>query len=149
MAIVTQARTAASMRQRPRSDGIDDAYWDALDEGRVVVQRCTGCSRRRWFPSPRCPHCGTAEHTWVEARDGKLHTWTTTHRQFHPAFPDVPFTVCVVELEGDDAVHIVARLEDDFDDAELSIDEPVRLEVVEDEAGNREVIARRGHDAKG
>jgi uncharacterized OB-fold protein len=75
-------------------------------------------------------------------RDGHLFTWTTTHRQFHPAFPDVPFTVCVVEVEGDDAVHIVARLDVDQRDPELEVDMPVTLEVVTDENGHREVVAR-------
>jgi len=132
--------TAAEMRTRPRTDGIDDAYWDALQEGRFVVQRCERCGRRRWFPSPRCPHCGSPELQWVDARDGKLHTWTTTYRQFHPAFPDVPFTICVVELIGDDKVHVVARLDEAIDEAELAIDDPVELVVVDDAGANPEVV---------
>jgi hypothetical protein len=136
------AAPPASLRHRPRPDGVDAAYWDGLEDGRVTVQRCSGCGRRRWFPAPRCPYCQSADVVWVEVRDGRLFTWTTTHRQFHPAFPDVPFTVCVVELEGDDAVHIVARLDVDQPDPDLEIDMPVRLEVVTDEDGDCEVVAR-------
>jgi uncharacterized OB-fold protein len=135
----------AALRQRPRADGIDDAHWDALEEGRIVVQRCETCDRRRWFPSPRCPHCGSVELTWVGVRNGSLHTWTTTYRQLHPAFPELPFTICVVDLEGDDAVRFVVRLYGSDHEADLRIGEPIRLEVVVDENGYREAIAMRGH----
>lgn len=71
---------------------------------------------------------------------GTVFTWTTTHRAFHPEFQDVPFTVAVVELDGeeDDDIHLVTAIDDaKADDPRLAIGARVEVRVREDAAGVR------------
>lgn len=130
-----------SLPRRPSGSEWDGPYRDALEAGRLVVQRCRSCGRARGIPSLRCPTCAAAEHDWVDApATGTVFTWTTTHRPFHPEFQDVPFTVAVVELDGeeDDDIHLVAAIDGaEPDDPRLAVGARVEVRVREDAAGIR------------
>lgn len=46
--------------------GVLACHQAALDDGRFLIQRCEGCSRRVYIPHELCPHCGDGELAWVE-----------------------------------------------------------------------------------
>jgi uncharacterized OB-fold protein len=77
-------------------------YYEALDGGRLALQKCDGCGRHRYPIAPACPHCCAAEHTW-ETVDGTgtIHGWVRYHRPFLSAFELlVPYIVLSVELDA-------------------------------------------------
>jgi uncharacterized OB-fold protein len=75
-------------------------YWDGLQSGRLLLQRCAGCGTFRHYPRPMCPACHAMEVDWVEVDgQGTVHSWTVPHRSALPAFAAVqPFTLLTVDL---------------------------------------------------
>lgn len=87
--------------QRPRPAlNLDNQFWfEAAQEHRLVVQRCTACATLRHPPGPECPYCQSFEWDTVESSGrGTLYSWVVAHHPRHPAF-DYPLLVAVVELE--------------------------------------------------
>ena len=75
-----------------------DFFWEGVDRGELLAQKCRGCASLRHPPSPRCPSCGSPE--WdaqpLSGR-GVIHTWIISK---HPSQPDPdPKTVILVDLE--------------------------------------------------
>lgn len=101
-------------------------YWDALQEGRLVLQACADCGRIRHYPRPVCPHCYSMSHRWVEAKGtGKVHAWTISHHPFHPGFkPELPYILLTVDL--DEGVRMQAQARG-IDAEDLKVGLPVRV----------------------
>jgi uncharacterized OB-fold protein len=75
-------------------------FYDALREGRLVLQRCDACSRVRGLVAPVCPACGSESAHW-EALSGKgvVHSWIRYSRSYLPELePLLPYVVLCVEL---------------------------------------------------
>jgi len=110
----------------PVPTSLDQEYWDACRQGRLVVQRCSGCRRLRFFPSLGCPHCGSDQLTWerVSGR-GRIYSWVVVHPPVLPAFAGkVPYNVVLVELE--EGVRMVSSLVDCPNDR-IAIGMPVEV----------------------
>ena len=76
-------------------------YWEALDSGTLVFQRCSECANA-WLPArAECPRCLGPEWTWETASGGgRLVSWVVYHRSYHPAFAGrLPYNVAIVELD--------------------------------------------------
>jgi uncharacterized protein len=103
-------------------------WWQAAAEHRLVVQRCDECGRYRHPPSPRCPHCHSAQASFVEHDgSGTIYTCTRVHQPFLAGM-DLPYVVAVIDLAGLEADHI--RLVTNIVDAdpdEVDIGLPVEL----------------------
>ncbi len=94
----------------PVPDADSLPFWAAAAEGRLSLQRCGGCERLRFPPSPVCSHCGSWDATWddVEGR-GEIYSWVVVHHAVTPALRDeVPYAVALVELAP--GVRIPGRL---------------------------------------
>ena len=85
----------------PIPDDLTAPYWRAAREGRLVLQRCSGCGEHQFYPRPFCLACRSADLEWVEASGrGRLHTFSVVHRTADRAFAgDVPYVFGVVELD--------------------------------------------------
>ena len=85
-------------------------YWDALREGRLVVQQCAACGKLRHYPRPVCDACYSMDVTWrpLSGR-GTVHSWTVAHHPFHPGFKsELPYVLVTVDL--DEGVRMLAQL---------------------------------------
>lgn len=78
----------------------EEPYWQALQEGRLVFQRCQACRLALLPARENCPSClGTALGWETASGSGELVSWVVYHRAYHPAFADlVPYNVAIVEL---------------------------------------------------
>jgi uncharacterized OB-fold protein len=105
----------------------DEERWVAAAEGRLVVQRCTGCGELHGLPRPMCSQCQSFEHDWVQcAGTATLYTWTTVYRPFHPAFAAMPLTLGIVALDDHPEVHMATNLAQlDPEDPRLRMDAPL------------------------
>ena len=74
-------------------------FWDALREGRLIVQRCSACDRTFFRPEVACPHCLSTEWQWVESSGrGTLYSFSVVHRAPSPAFT-APFIFAAIDME--------------------------------------------------
>ena len=104
----------------------DAAFWDALAEGELRIQRCIACGVLRHPPRPVCAHCGSTERGWqVVSGAGEVWSFTVVHPPTLPAFADrTPYGSVVVRL--DEGVFLVSNIVDCPVD-ELAVGMPVEL----------------------
>lgn len=98
--------------QRPAPAISDETrpYWDGLQQGRLLLQRCSQCGKIRHYPRPMCDACYSMKVEWIEASGtGTIHSWLVAHQAFHPGFKqDIPYTLITVDLP--EGVRVQARL---------------------------------------
>jgi uncharacterized OB-fold protein len=84
----------------PQLDNVNTEYWKAAREGRLLIQQCTKCGKRQWYPRALCTQCA-GEPEWLEAAGrGTIHTYTVVRQQGIPAFKaELPYVIAMVELE--------------------------------------------------
>jgi uncharacterized OB-fold protein len=96
---MTQEATGA--RPLPEETQLTAPFWQAAREHRLVIQRCTACSRLRWPPEAGCYYCGSLDYEWAQMTGrATLYTWTVAHPPLLPYFQQrPPWPIAVVELE--------------------------------------------------
>ncbi len=79
--------------------GDQDFFWEGVDKGKLLFQRCSGCGEIRQPLGPMCPQCQSLEWEPREAAGrGVIRAWIVSK---HPTRPDAhPRIVILVELEG-------------------------------------------------
>ena len=130
---------------RPPTDDLEP-FSRGLERGRLVLQRCSECSRPRWPLGPICPHCGSAEFAWEPfGGHGRVHSWIRYRRGFLEAFePLVPYVVVCAEF-ADGGVRLFGRLLGDGREPETGT--PVRA-VVERWRDGAHVLAFEREEAR-
>lgn len=111
----------------PKPVGLSAEWYAFCAKGELRFQRCDDCGRWRHPPRVLCAGCGSNAWSWQEStRQGRIYSWTVTHKPLHPSFAEVtPYAVVVVELE--EGVRIVCSVRD-LDNEDLKLDLPVRIE---------------------
>ncbi len=96
----------------PVPDLEGEPYWEACNRGELAMQRCVGCRRLRWTPSPYCPACGSDTSAWEALSGrGRVTTWTVVTHPVHPAAVDrVPYIVVEVELVEQAGLRMISNL---------------------------------------
>ena len=118
---------------RPANE-LDEEFWQHCAERRLAFQRCDGCGRWRHPPRLACAACGSDEWHWEAATgNGRVWSWTVSHRPAHPAFADeVPYVTAIVEL--DEGIRIVSAVRDVAPE-DLRLDLPLAVDFEEREGG--------------
>jgi uncharacterized OB-fold protein len=122
----------------PVPDQVDQAFWDAVNERRLVVQYCTQCNRRQYPPQATCAGCGSANNlTWRETSGrGRINGYCVQHdTRVVVLKEDQPFNTAVIELEEDPAIKFFSHLPGVPVD-EVPVGAPVRV-VFEEVAPGR------------
>jgi uncharacterized OB-fold protein len=83
----------------PEINELTRPYWDALDAGNLVFQRCK-CGNAWLPPRQHCPQCLQAQWVWERASGrGRLVSWVVYHTAYHEFFSNrLPYNVGLVEL---------------------------------------------------
>lgn len=107
----------------PVPDRTDEYFWNGVQQGQLLLQRCTSCHVLRLPPVPMCGNChATAWDTVAASGHGHVYSWILSH---HPSEPDAtPRIVVLVQL--DEGPRIVSNL-CDIDVADVHNDMPVQL----------------------
>ncbi len=107
----------------------NEPFWTAIDEGKLLIGKCSACGQFHYYPRPHCPRCWSDDVEWVEASGAAtLYTWSVIFTNDLPPWPSrVPYIAGVVELaEGPRMMtHIVGAEGDD-----LSIGMSLEMEFV-------------------
>ncbi|ROS01909.1 putative OB-fold protein [Sinobacterium caligoides] len=85
-------------------------WWNACDEGKVLIQRCTDCQTLRHPPRPMCGECQSTEWDSIESTlEGEIYSFTTLHYPKIPGY-DYPNTIGVIQLS--EGTRLVANIVD-------------------------------------
>jgi len=124
------------------TDADDAAFWAALRDGELRIQRCAACGAFRHPPRPPCARCGSVEREWVAASGaGEVWSFTVIHAPTLPAFADrTPYGAVVVRLE--EGVFLVSTLVD-CPIEELTVGARVEVAITEMDAGLALPLFRR------
>lgn len=95
----------------PTPDRDSAPYWQALADGRFVMQRCRSCGRWTWPARPICSGCHCFELEWIEASGaGEVYSWVVTHQPYGPDLAKlVPYTTVLVRVDEQDDILIPGR----------------------------------------
>lgn len=78
----------------PRALPETQAYWQAANEGRLLVKRCTACGEHHHYPRDICPFCLSEATEWVEAKGtGTVYSFSTMGEG------DTAYTLAYVALD--------------------------------------------------
>ncbi|MEO8605561.1 MAG: Zn-ribbon domain-containing OB-fold protein [bacterium] len=98
-------------------------FWEALQDNRLLVQRCTGCAALRHPPRPMCPRCNSLAWDTVESSGrGVVYSFVLPR---HPPWPWFEGTYIVALIEMEDGTRMISNLCDVEADA-VTIGMPVQ-----------------------
>ena len=100
-------------KQSPIPDDLDRPYFDACNEGRLVLQYCERCERFQHPPEPTCASCESdAQLGWREiAGNGRIYSYSVIYdTPIALMQPDQPFNVAVIELDEAPGCNVLSHL---------------------------------------
>jgi len=123
---------ATPSRMRP-GKGHDNAWWwDGVDRGELLIQKCSSCGELRHPPRPMCGECQSiAWETVASKGKGTVYSYVVMH---HPKIPgyDYPLAVAVIDL--DEGTRFVSNIIDcDPSEVQIGMRVEMKMESVEDD----------------
>jgi uncharacterized OB-fold protein len=114
-------------------------WWEAVDRGEILIQKCSGCGALRHPPRPMCPECQSTEwETAPCAGQGSVHSYVVMR---HPPMPGYDFPVAIGLIDLAEGTRIVANIVDcPFE--EIRIGMPVEASI-EEQGGVKLPVFRR------
>ncbi len=100
-------------KQSPVPDEVDQPYWDAANEDRLVVQNCTACDRLQHPPAATCSECSSGDNLEWKEMSGRGRVYGYGVMYDCPVTilaEDQPFNIAVVELEEDPGIKMLSHL---------------------------------------
>ncbi len=113
-------------RMRPVLGHDNKWWWDQINEGKLVIQRCKQCGTLRHPTRPMCWKCQSLDWDFIVASGkGFVYSYVVMH---HPPFPgfEYPLIVGVIELE--EGTRLVTNIVG-IDPKEVKINMPVKLSI--------------------
>jgi uncharacterized protein len=113
----------------PHSNPDFDFFYDGLRSRVLLVQRCTGCGKSRFPPSPVCSACRCFDWTTVDVgRAAIVYSYVVHHRPILPPF-ETPHTVVLGQFAA--AIRIPAA----YAGETPAIGAPVQINFAESRSG--------------
>lgn len=104
-------------------------YWDACNEGRLVLRKCGGCGKVHYYPRGICPFCFSTDGSWVDASGkGKIYSFSVMERA------NPPFTLAYVTLE--EGVSMMTNIID-CDFSKITIGQDVKVVFQDSDTGQK------------
>jgi len=93
-------------------------FWEAAEQGLLLLKFCKDCGRAHWYPRTICPFCGEEDTEWRPASgQGRIYAFSILERA------DPPYALAYIEL--DEGPVLISNLVD-CDIRDLHIGERVR-----------------------
>lgn len=115
------ARPPAGPRKVPAPRVLPESlpYWQAADEGKLLVKKCNACGEVHHYPRDICPHCLSSDTVWQQAAGtGTVYSFSTMGQG------EAAYTLAYVTL--DEGVTLMTNLVD-CDPAKVAIGGKVRV----------------------
>ena len=83
-------------------------WWEACDDGKVLIQRCQSCGALRHPPRPMCGECQSMEWDSIESTlDGEVLSHTEIH---HPKIPGYQYPLVCAVIKLAEGTNLVANI---------------------------------------
>ena len=83
-------------------------WWEACDNGKVLIQRCKSCQTLRHPPRPMCGECQSMEWDSIESTlDGEILSHTEIH---HPKIPGYQYPLVCAVIKLAEGTNFVANI---------------------------------------
>ena len=106
-------------------------WWDACDEGKILIQRCTSCQTLRHPPRPMCGECQSMEWDSIESSlDGEILSYTCLRHPVIPGYPKDPICAVIKLGEGTNIVANVVGCE--YEDLSIGMKVQGKVEQVDE-----------------
>jgi len=103
-------------------------FFDAAEEGKFLIKRCTACGEAHWYPRTICPFCHSDKTVWEESPgEGVVYSFSILRKS-----PSGPFALAYVTL--DEGPNVLTNIVDVAPDA-LKIGARVRVKLQPTEGG--------------
>jgi uncharacterized OB-fold protein len=99
-------------KQSPIPNELDKPFYDACNEERLVIQKCSNCGRHQFPPRAGCMECGTTPLEWAEI-NGRGHIQSRVVVYDTPVttlIPDQPFNVATIALDDEPDIVMFSHL---------------------------------------
>jgi uncharacterized OB-fold protein len=108
------------------------AFWTGGARGELMIVHCDACDHAIHPPELICPVCLSRQVTPRPALgSGTIHSFTINHQRWLPDL-SVPYTLVVVDLDGEPGVRLTAQLVN-IGSAAVAIGERVRVGFIQAE----------------
>jgi uncharacterized protein len=100
-------------KQSPIPDELDKPFYDAANEGKLVIQFCGTCRRWQFPPEPACRQCGLQDSlSWRQiAGRGTIYSYGVVYdTPIVSLQPDQPYNVAVIALDQAPEINMVSHL---------------------------------------
>jgi uncharacterized OB-fold protein len=94
-------------------DALTQPFWDAANEGRLVIQNCHACNRLQHPPALTCQQCGSGDHLAWKAMSGRgtIYNYGVVYDgPVRLLQQDQPFNVAVIMLDEDPGIQMYSHL---------------------------------------
>lgn len=94
-------------------DELTKPFWDAANEGRLVIQNCKACNRLQHPPEPTCYQCGSAANLeWKQVSGrGTIYNYCVVYdTPIRELQADQPYNVAVIMLDEDQGIQMYSHL---------------------------------------
>ena len=122
---------AVPVRLRPARAHDNAWWWEGIERGEILIQKCRACEALRHPPRPMCPECRSTEWDFIaSAGAGTIYSYVVIHYPEVPGY-DYPLVVAVVDLE--EGTRLVANVEGcDWQTVEIGMEVQAFVEDVDD-----------------
>ena len=96
----------------PEADELSKPFWDAIQQRRLTLQRCTSCNTLQYPPRSACQDCKSTNLEWQEV-EGKGHVLACVSIEdshMPVRAQDQPFPLALVTLDEDPLINFFSNL---------------------------------------
>ena len=101
------------VKQGVAPDELTKGFWEAANDGRLVIQNCKACNRLQNPPAPTCSQCSSGDNLeWKEMSGrGKIYNYGVVYDTPVKLLQDEqPFNLAVITLDDDPAIQMYSHL---------------------------------------
>jgi uncharacterized OB-fold protein/acyl dehydratase len=114
-------------RPKPPRNQDNAFFWEGVDRGELLIQKCSSCGQLRHPPRPMCPNCQSLEWETVQSSGkGEVFSFIIPHYPQVPFF-EYPYVVAVIALE--EGTRLISNVVD-IDPGDVTIGMPVEVKFV-------------------
>lgn len=122
----------STKRWRPILNYDNRFFWEGVNAGKLLIQRCSSCETLRHPPGPMCPQCQSLQwDTLQSAGKGEVYSYVVMH---HPVIPPFEYPNPVALVALDEGTRLIAQL-CGINSEDVSIGMRVELAITEVEEG--------------
>ncbi|MBV9412459.1 MAG: bifunctional MaoC family dehydratase/OB-fold nucleic acid binding domain-containing protein [Acidimicrobiia bacterium] len=122
-----EKKEAKTPRPQPPRNQDNAFFWEGVNRGELLIQKCSSCGRLRHPPRPMCPYCQSLEWETVQSSGkGEVFSFIIPHYPQVPFF-DYPYVVAVIALE--EGTRFISNVVD-IDPGDVTVGMPVQVKFV-------------------